>query len=688
MADCSELAQKISDWSMSIAAQTGAKDVDSVVKEMQKTVPAMNRQMVVDSIVEATQGRAKQTDELADDLNAIKREARADKTTLKRIKELQKYLDEGVAPPKSKRAVRTPSEALQSLRDVRDGLRKQVAQSDPVRQARLLEQIQRLEDKIRTGDIQPKQKEVATPKSKEVERLEFEKFTLEKDIRIMLNQLKPKSLLTQIIDKSNLFKAMRASIDISAVKRQGGFFFLSRPFEQQEVLASMFRAMQSEQGLFKVNKEINQNPWRPFANKAGLDLTTSEGNLTQMEDDYQTTLIERLKKSKIGKKIAAPVLISERAFSSFLNKQRMDMFSLLAETLTADGELTIEEGKAIANFVNSATGRGNLGRFKAAAVPFNALFFSLRNAVSRMQIATFQPIFAAPTARTRKLIAKEYGRYLIGLMVQYGVYLMAFDMFGSFLGKKLDMEVEGNPLSSDFGKIRIGETRIDPMSGISQNIVLLSRILARRTKSTTTGEIRKLTGKDRPFGTSKPSDLVDKFIKQKFAPLPSTVLNLWNEEDAIGNPFGLEDVVPNLVMPLSVEEVKESIHAQGVPLGTTLGIMAMWGEGIQNYGAELRKMDDATLRDKIRKNTYKNDATVWRGGKIVNGKRVGGHKVKVYAGQAHHKKTERVKAYRKELLRRKDEKKVKQFKEDEFNPQTGKDFLKKLRLRTVAEEVN
>jgi hypothetical protein len=65
--DCSELSLKISDWAMSISAETGAKDIDSVVKEMQKTVPTMNRAMVVDSIVEATQGRAQQTDELTKD---------------------------------------------------------------------------------------------------------------------------------------------------------------------------------------------------------------------------------------------------------------------------------------------------------------------------------------------------------------------------------------------------------------------------------------------------------------------------------------------------------------------------------------------------------------------------------------------------------------------------------------------
>jgi hypothetical protein len=311
--------------------------------------------------------------------------------------------------------------------------------------------------------------------------------------------------------------------------------------------------------------------------------------------------------------------------------------------------------------INVATGRGNLGRFEAMAVPFNALFFSLRNAVSRFQIATFQPLLAARNVpRMRKLIAKEYARYLIGLMVQYGMYLIAFDMFKSALGKKAEkMTIEGDPRSSDFGKIRIGETRIDPLSGISQNVVLLSRLLSRSTKSTTTGEIVKMTGKDKKFFAAKPTELIGRFIKQKFAPLPATIINLWEEEDAIGNPFGLKDVIPNLMFPLAVEEVHESIQAQGVPLGTSLGILALWGEGIQNYGAEIRKMDDAVLIENIRKNTYKRDTTVLRGGKIVNGKRIGGHKVKVKAGQPHYRKEERVKAYRKELLRRQEKKKKK-----------------------------
>jgi hypothetical protein len=651
--DCSELSLKVSDWAMSIAAETGAKDIDSVVKEMKKTVPAMNRQMVVDSIVEATQGRAKQTDELAEDLNAIKREARIDKNTRKRITELEKYLDEGIAPPKSKRRVKTASDALQELRGVRDDLRKQVARSEPVQQARLLEQIRKLEDKIERGDIQPKQKKVETPKSKVIERLEFEKSKLQGDVRRRLSELKPKGVLESLINKSNVFKATRASIDVSAVKRQGGFFFLSRPWEQKSTLRSMFKAMGSEQGMFKVNQDIENNPWRAFAAKAKLFIAPTDGShsLSQMEDAYQSTIAERI----------PGVRMSERAYVTFLNQQRMDMFSIYMETLSKDANPTLQEAQVAANMINVATGRGNLGRFEALAVPFNALFFSLRNAVSRFQIATFQPLIAARNVpRMRKLIAKEYARYLIGLMVQYGMYLIAFDMFKSALGKEAEkMTIEGDPRSSDFGKIRIGETRIDPLSGISQNVVLLSRLLSRSTKSTTTGEIVKMTGKDKKFFAAKPTELIGRFIKQKFAPLPATIINLWEEEDAIGNPFGLKDVVPNLMFPLAIEEVHESIQAQGVPLGTSLGMLALWGEGIQNYGSGIRKMDDETLKNNIIKNTYKRDTTVVRGAKIISGKRVGGRKINVRAGQAHIGKEERVKAYRRELLRRQEKKKKK-----------------------------
>jgi hypothetical protein len=650
-ADCSELALKISDWAMSIGAETGAKDIDSVVKEMQKTVPAMNRQMVVDSIVEATQGRAKQTDELTDDLNTIKREARLDKNTRKRISELQKYLDEGIAPPKSKRRVKTASDALQALRDIRDGLNREVGQSEPVRQAKLLEQIRKLEDKIERGDIQPKQKQVkATEIGSKIERLEFEKKELRDDIKRRLNNLKPKNIWDRFADKFNVARSLITTLDLSAVLRQGGFFALGRPKQGIQAFKAMNTALASKQGQFRIEQEINRNPWRALASKAKLFIAPTDGSykLSAKEEEFQSEFAKKL--PIVGKAIEA----SERAYVTFLNKQRMDMFATFMETLTKNGEPTLQEAQAIANFVNMATGRGNLGSLEKAAVPLNTIFFAPRYVASRFQL--LYNAVAAPVKgvvgpkelrRVNRMIAGEYARYLVGLMA---LYAMA-EGLGEVFGKQVD--IEWNPTSSDFGKIRIGNTRLDPLSGVSQVTVLLSRVVSGQTKSTTTGMTTKLRGTDKGFNKSTVGT-IGRFLRTKLSPLFGTIGNVIEGETIVGEEVTPVSTFVNLTVPLSLREIKDSIQEQGLATGTAVSMLAILGMGVQTYGVALRKTPDSELIQLIKKNTYKRNTT-------VRDKKTG-KKRKVRAGQPHKNKEAMVETVRKELLRREASKKNKQSK--------------------------
>jgi hypothetical protein len=666
MAECSELAQKISDWAMALGAE-GAKDIDSVVKEMKKTVP-MTREMVVDSIVEATQGRAKQTDALADDLNRIKREARIDSNTRKRITELQTYLDRGQVPPKRKQAVKTSSEALTALRDIRDGLRKQVAQSDVVRQTRLLEQIQSLEDKLATGDIQPKQKKVETPKSKEVERLEFERDQLRGEIKRALQDLKPRTIWENIAEPFNVARTMITTLDLSAVLRQGGFFSLARPIESRKAFAAMSKALLSEQGQAKVHKEINDNPWRAMAAKAKLFIAPTDGTykLSAMEERFQ---------SKWAEKIPG-IRASERAYVTFLNKQRMDMFATFMETLTKNGDPTLAEAQTIANFVNVATGRGSLGALEHAAVPLNTIFFAPRYVASRFQLllgAVTSPVKAVVGPKELRaanaLIAKEYGRYMIGLGALYAL----FSALGELFDKEVDIET--NPTSSDFGKVRIGNTRIDPLSGISQVTVLLSRVVAGKTKSTTTGLTIPLRGSKKGFNKST-IGTIGNFLRSKLSPMFGTIGNLIEGEDVVGQPVTPISTFVNLTVPLSLREIRDSIQEQGVPTGTAVSLLAILGMGVQTYGVALRKTPDEDLIKILRKNVYKRDTTVTREGK----------KVRVKAGQAHTGKQQLVDTIRKELLRRRE--KPKKQSKSTSDQQNLKNVLDKAGLNQVSKMIS
>src|SRR3972149_11707521 len=84
----------------------------------------------------------------------------------------------------------------------------------------------------------------------------------------------------------------------------------------------------------------------------------------------------------------------------------------------------------------------------------NSVFFAPRSCSSRFQLLVGQPALRG-TARTRIMVAKEYGRFLGGLAVFY------------VLGTAAGGGIETDPRSTDFGEIKFGNTRLDPMSGFS-----------------------------------------------------------------------------------------------------------------------------------------------------------------------------------------------------------------------------
>src|SRR5690606_20923954 len=139
-----------------------------------------------------------------------------------------------------------------------------------------------------------------------------------------------------------------------------------------------------------------------LAVRSGVEFTDidSGGRLSQQEEATM---------SRLASKIPG-VATSQRVYAVFLNLMRMQAFSTLARTLSLDGAPTTNEAAALANYVNIATGRGNLGRFQAAATVLNTIFFAPRYVASRFQLLFGQPLWHGKmenSAAARKLIGKE-----------------------------------------------------------------------------------------------------------------------------------------------------------------------------------------------------------------------------------------------------------------------------------------
>lgn len=373
-----------------------------------------------------------------------------------------------------------------------------------------------------------------------------------------------------IPESANAARAMLTSLDFSAVLRQGGFLFAAHPIRSSKAMPDMFRAFVSERGMDRAFRQIADRPnsKNGLYKRSGLEFTDPHGPLSRMEEAFMSRWAERI----------PGVAGSQRAYITFLNRVRADSFDAMAATVGKARTISDPESKVVANFVNAATGRGNLWKFTQASTAAATVFFAPRYVVSRFQILTLQPLWRGNLS-TRTAIVKEYARALTGLGVFYGMSSFALNGLIGPPGDEWDIELDSR--SSDFGKIRIGPTRIDPLAGFQQAAVLMERLRTGEVK-TLKGRIRKIRGKV-PYGSDDAVDVIARFLRTKLSPPIAISMDVLAGKNVVGEPVTPTSVARGATIPLAFQDIYESMIAQGVPAGTALGILSIFGMNIATY---------------------------------------------------------------------------------------------------------
>jgi hypothetical protein len=115
-----------------------------------------------------------------------------------------------------------------------------------------------------------------------------------------------------------------------------------------------------------------------------------------------------------------------------------------------------------------------------------------------------------------------------------------------------DVDVSLDPNSADFGKMRIGNTRMDPAGGFQQYLVALSRLISGRTTSSATGRDTELGA---GFQADTRKDIAERFMVNKLNPV---VKFGWDLLDASQyQPFHVADRTAQLFVPLIIQDVIE-----------------------------------------------------------------------------------------------------------------------------------
>ena len=619
-------------------------DLNKAIKT-KEPIPGRTPNTFEDEQAKEIESLRKQRDELMADYKATfpkpgltfeQRAAIAERAVDREITKIEQQLASGNvaakerAEPVSTPALKDKQNRLESLRAQREAVREmQMTETDREQRAErlerqaekayvanLLNRIADYEDRKAQGYFGPKPKKeprALSPREIELSRqlvnLKDEFFRYAAEYRLK-NMSKVERFWDRTKETMHLSRAIMTSFDLSAVFRQGGIASLAHPRLAAAASREMLSALRRGDAEFDTMDKISKDELYTLAMRAGLSITTDSGKITRQEEAY----MGRWAKWGIGKKgtkintasqvVLKPITASARAYTTFLNSMRFRVFKYMVSNLSAGGEVTIDEAKVIASYVNAATGRAELGKFNQAAANLNTVFFAPRYVASRFQYLAM-PFYLLPSTkvsgRVKKMIAMEYARHAMGLTAFLGLSVALASLLTDDEEEK--PTVEFDPRSSDFMKLKIGDTRIDPMAGLSQTVTLIGQ-MATGQKKGLRGDIKDLYGENRKFGDPDLWDVGTGFLRKKLAPIPGAIVDLRVGENVIGEKETVLSATTDLFVPLSFQEAGETMKARGLVGGAVVTALSLLGMGGGTYGP---KTQYATADTAKREELFKKD---------------------------------------------------------------------------------
>lgn len=378
-------------------------------------------------------------------------------------------------------------------------------------------------------------------------------------------------------------RALMATGDLSFALRQGAVLGTRFPKEWASANANAakyaFNPKAFEKGMSDLANMTDKNgeALAPTFKAMGLDMPALFGKAEEQYGDTHIIEGETAKKLGIGHVVAG----SERAFSGAAAEFRGDVAAKIINGyggVKGLSDWTTKDLKDLGRVLNTATGRGQGakdGLFEKAAPFFSKTLFSARLWKSKLDM--LNPVYYATLSpAARKIALQSSGSFATVV----GATLAAAAAAGA--------SVETDPRSSDFGKIKVGNTRYDIMGGLQQNIVLAAREIMNAKKDSTTGVIKPFDGGyGHPTRLSAATDL----LTNKETPVLATISHWMAGKDIGGQPFNPWTAIASLFIPLGAQDVYGVAKDTGDPnpvtatlKGVAKAAPSFAGIGVQTYG--------------------------------------------------------------------------------------------------------
>lgn len=397
--------------------------------------------------------------------------------------------------------------------------------------------------------------------------------------------IKPPEITASFLDYANLPRSMMAGADMSYALRQMALLVPTHFPEAIKSLGQGVRSVLDPEHAALIEDQIKNSSFASLkeSNRFGKLYQAPMGDtgslLTREENYGSLPALNTL--GPVGKLVRGIYEPLERGNTTMINKFRSDVADNFINTTLrnngADGlsGVTPKMAKDIGtynNFINRATGRGNLGSVEKAALPLGQVFFSLRSAIAKPQAAGY--LLSQPGSPVWNQVAKDFAGFL-----GTGVATLA-------LADQAGLKVGLDPRSSDFGKIRVGDTHIDLWAGWQPMV----RAIYQEAQGVH-GENNRVTSSGAGYHVGA-LPLAGDFIRNKLSPQAGAALDLAGPSVGIDRPryrdapgFNVKTGI-NYLAPLWIQSAADALKHDGVQGAALAGGLDFFGGGTQSYAPQ------------------------------------------------------------------------------------------------------
>lgn len=392
-------------------------------------------------------------------------------------------------------------------------------------------------------------------------------------------------------------RTLMTTSELSFLLRQANFRAWTRPKDAARSFAVAARSLLSPKYARHMDDALRFSK----AGKAGIEHGLFLGRFDEgarllgREEVFMAEWLHRV--PGLGKVVKA----FERGYVSGLNQIRLDWFDegyrILQRTGRAGNDDLVRKWAA---YVNNMTGRADIDNIAKA----NKAMIGMAEVAKDV---LFAPRFTASKWNRHRVAAQlMFGKETPNAMRRMlaGDTLLRWRRYErlAHYAKQNNFEVEENPQSADFLKIKVGDTRYDILGGDMQLQVLAARLVTGETKDTSTGLIKDILA----------SEIAVRYAAGKLNPLWSLALDKFVgatfEGEDIDDPKVLVKTIRNKFIPLYLQDIKDKIfleyeteggtYADAIESGVSTIGLGFLGAGVQTYDPSARKEYELMVNDK------------------------------------------------------------------------------------------